>query len=131
MIVYAGSSPLFQHLRHRLGKRISRERNCIHRVACDMRRQGDVIQLQKRRIRAERLIGKDIQRRAGDPVFLQRFDQRLLIDQTCTRGIDQIGSRFHLRKQSPADHPLILLCQAQMKRNHIRLPEKLLQAFNR
>ena len=56
-----------------------------------MRRGQDVSQRPERVIRRQRLDVEHVERRAGDAALTQDLDERRLVDDRATRGIDESG----------------------------------------
>ena len=57
----------------------------------EVRRDDDVVELEQRpRVR---LLGEDVERRAGDLAGAERLDQRLLVDELAAGGVDDAGRR--------------------------------------
>ncbi len=53
-----------------------------------------------------RLGGDDVEAGASDPAFLERADQRRLVDDAAARGVDQQRTRLHRAQFRFADQPL-------------------------
>ena len=56
----------------------------------DVGQQHDVVHRQQR-LGHVRLVGEDVQARAGQPAVDQRLDQRVLVDDAAARDVDQVA----------------------------------------
>jgi len=70
----------------------------------DMWGQDDVVETEERvALRRQRLLGVDVQRRAGDPPGAQRRCKRWRVDQRPAGGINEVSTRLHQRQLTRAD----------------------------
>ena len=70
------------------------------RRPAQVRRENHVVELQQRMIRRQRLLDKDIQRRAGDGVLLEDFYQGSFVNDGAPRRIDEVGRFFQSRSRA-------------------------------
>src|SRR5687767_3066817 len=88
-----------------------------------MRRQQNVIHLQKRTIERKRLKFKDIHSGSCETFDLQRFDQRVLVDDGSAGGVDQHGVWFHQSERIAVDEMITCWVQVAVDRDEVRLGE--------
>ena len=73
----------------------------------------------------DRLLPKDVERGAGDAAVLQCVDQRGLVDQRSTRGVDEIGAWLHQRQFMRADDAAGAFAQHQMQADDVACGKQL------
>src|SRR5258705_6250483 len=67
------------------------------RRAAEVRRHEHVVKREERMILARRLAFHDVDRRAGDTLLAQAFEQRAFIDHAAARQVDEARRLFHQR----------------------------------
>ena len=90
-----------------------------------MRRQDHIRQLAQRMIDRQRLGVEDVEPGAGDPIFLQRLDQRGSSTQRPARGVDQISGRLHLRQFMRADQSARARAQHEVHGDEVGVAKQL------
>src|SRR6476660_8168036 len=78
-----------------------------------------------------RLLREDVERRARNPLLFDRADERLLVDERASRGVDEIRGGFHRAELGFADQSKRLWCRRRVERDVVSRPEKLLQGSGR
>ena len=87
----------------------------------DMGGQRDIVHAQHRVVVGWRLLLQHVERGVRDPAFLQRLDQRLLIDGGAASGVDEDRALLHLLEMVFAKHVMHLGARRGMHRHEIRL----------
>ena len=68
-----------------------------------MRRDDHVVELEQRA--GVRLLGEDVERGGGHLARAKRFDERLLVHELASGGVDDAHAVFHLCKGLATDRP--------------------------
>src|SRR5258707_5536824 len=89
-----------------------------------MRRGQDVIQRPEWVIRRQRLDVEYVERRASNAAFTQNLDERRLVNDRSTRGIDESGRWLHGLQLGRSDQPLRPLAQDEVDRQDVRDAEE-------
>src|SRR3954470_18332505 len=90
----------------------------------DMRRGQDIIQRPERVIRRQGLDVEHVERRAGDTAFTQKLDERRLVNNRSTRGIDESGRWLHGLQLGRSDQSLRPLAKDEVDRQDVSVPEE-------
>ena len=78
-------------------------------------------------IRRRRLLGPDVEARAGNALLRSAsLQRRLVVDKSPRRG-DEIGMGLHQREFARADHAAVLLGQRAGDRDIVRAPQQILE----
>ena len=103
----------------------------VDRAACQMGRQGHVVQLQQRMVLRERLHVEDVQRGPLDSTFRQRLDQGRFIHQAAARGVDENRVGLHQGQFRSSDQVERLACQPGVNGYDIRFAQQRLEVDER
>jgi len=90
-----------------------------------MRRDDGVLHPSQRVVERQRLGIEHIERRADDPLGLQRLDERRLVDNQPARGVDEERGRLHQRELARADQPGRSWRQDEVDRDDVGATEKI------
>ena len=66
-----------------------------------------------------RLLGEDVDRGAGDLARGERLEQRRVVDQLATGGVDDPGAVLHAGERPRVDHVARLVVQRQVERHEV------------
>ena len=86
-----------------------------------------MLQVKIRMISRQRFLRKNIDRRTGDPAFIQGTDQVRLHNDAATAHVDDHSAGFHLTQGFEADQPLGPRIQRTVNGNHIAALEEMVQ----
>jgi hypothetical protein len=84
-----------------------------------MRRQDDAIEPAQRGLRRQRLGGEHVDRRAADPLFLDRVGERGFIHQFASGRVDQNRRRLHESQPLGVDQVVSLVGERNVERDDI------------
>ena len=105
-----GDRPAQQIVRHLLG---NLKRDILLRLGggrTQMRR-ADNVGMPEQHVRGSGLLDEHIERGTCNLLGIERFDQRLLVDQAAARAIDDADALFHFRQRRGVDDVFGLLGQ--------------------
>ena len=89
----------------------------------EVRRDDDVVEREERP--GVRLLGEDVERGAGDLAGAERLDERLLVDELATGGVDELDPVLRRRELLPSDEPVRVLGEREMERGEVGGREEL------
>ncbi len=76
---------------------------------------------------AQRLLGEDVERRAGEAPGLEGLVERLLVDHAAAGAVDQHGPGLHRGDARGVEKVLGLVGERHVERHHVGAPEELLE----
>src|SRR5882672_2148848 len=97
------------------------------RGAADVRHQRDIVEVEKSGVEP-RLALEHVEAGRCDALFLERRDQRRVVDDPAAGGVDQDRGRLHQRELLRADQVVARGGIRHVEAYEIRLPQELLQA---
>src|SRR5437879_3340846 len=97
------------------------------RRAADVRNESGVVRLEEPGIEL-RLALEHVQARREDAPFLERPDERRVVDDPAARGVDDHRGRLHLRERRGADEMVDLRRVGHVEADEIGFPEELVHA---
>ena len=78
-----------------------------------------------------RLLGEDVDRRAGDALLGERARERLLVDAGAASHVDEVGRPLHRAELARTDHVPGLACQRRAHHDDVRAGEQVGQLSRR
>ena len=113
-------------VRHLLGD-LQRDILLRFRGRCAEMRRADDVGMAEQDVLGRRLLDEDVESGAGDVLGIQRIDQRLLVDQTAARTIDDAHALLGLGQSRRVDDVLGLVGQRRVQRDEVGALEEIVE----